>query len=274
MKIRAIFAGVMIAGATAAWADGGASPPFQVGEKLTYQIFWGPFAVGRATLEVAGIEPVDGHDCYHLIARAKTGGFVNLMFPVDSKTESWLDTEGLFSRRYRQNRLEGDHKRSDETVYDYDRMTAVTTNFYNGRTKIVPLDQHVQDVVSALYYVRAQPLTLDAGQQFVLNVGSTNYVVNVCPDQRKQLYVRPVGDVQALRLEPNPTLKIVANNKGRMWFWISDDRRRLPLLVASDMKIGSAKLVLYKIESTAPAVATRPVDRAPDQSEPAVAAKR
>jgi len=33
-----------------------------------------------------------------------------------------------------------------------------------------------------------------------------------------------------------------------MWFWVSDDIRRLPLLVASDLKIGSAKLILNKIE--------------------------
>ena len=88
----------------------------------------------------------------------------------------------------------------------------------------------------------------------MLNAVDTNLVVNVRPDQRKQLSIRPLGDVQALRLEPKPTLNIVAANKGRMWFWISDDERRLPLLVTTEMKLGSAKLVLYQIESTKPAM--------------------
>jgi hypothetical protein len=66
-----------------------------------------------------------------------------------------------------------------------------------------------------------------------------------------------LGDVQALRIEPNPTLSVVSANKGRMWFWISDDARHLPLLVTSDLKFGSARLVLYSVTTgKAPSAAT------------------
>ncbi len=274
MKIAAIIVCVALTGPAIASASGEADLPFRVGEKLTYQIFWGPFVVGRATLEVRGVEPVDGHDCYHLVARARTTGLTDWMFPIDSTSESWLDVQGLFSRKYRQNRLEGDHKRNDETVFDYEHGEAITTNAVSGKTKRNPVDGPVQDVVSCVYYMRAQPLMLDAEQQFVMNANSTNYTVNVCPDQRKRLFVRPVGDVQALRLEPHPTLKIVASNKGRMWLWVSDDKRRLPLLVNSNMRVGSARLVLSKIEAIAPAVASRPEKPDADHPESSVAAKR
>ncbi len=30
-----------------------------------------------------------------------------------------------------------------------------------------------------------------------------------------------------------------------MWFWVSDDQDRLPLLMRSTMSIGSARMVLY-----------------------------
>ena len=230
------------------WANGGENFPFHVGEKLTYQIFWGPFVAGRATLEVDGIEQVDGHDCYHLIAKATTVGLADFLFHVDSKTESWLDTAQLCTRRYRENRTEGKHVRANETQYDYDGKLASTTNLVNGKVKTLPLNGPVQDVISSVYYVRTRPLTLNLEESFPLNVGDTNYTVNVHPDLRKSMFFRPTGDIQALRIEPKPTLTIVAANKGRLWFWISDDQRRLPLLVASDMKIGSAKLVLFKIE--------------------------
>ena len=223
--------------------------PFRVGEKLTYQIFWGPFVVGRASLEVAGVEKVDDHDCYHLIAKAKTSGLAEWLFPVDSTAESWLDCRDLFTRRYRQNRSEGKHLTNDETHYDYEHREAITKN-KKGREKRFPLEQPVQDVVSSLYFVRAQKLMLDAEQTFVLNASATNYVVTIRPDQRKQLWLRPVGNVQALRIEPNPTLKIVAANNGRMWLWITDDERRLPLLVNSVLKLGNAKLVLFSVGMT------------------------
>ncbi len=235
-------------------ADDGANFPFQVGEKLTYQIFWGPFVAGRATLSVEGIEQVDGHDCYHLIAQAKTSGLADFLFHVDITTESWMDVNELYTRRYREHRVEGKKTRNTETLYDYDRHLMTTTNLNNGKTSICPVDEHMQDVVSALYYVRLLPLKSSITNKFLINAQGNNYPMNICPDARKSLWVRPVGDIEALRIEPQPTLNIVAANHGRMWFWVSDDVRKLPLLVSTDMKIGAARLVLYKIES-----ADRPV---------------
>jgi hypothetical protein len=229
------------------WANDADSIPFAVGEKLTYQIFWGPFVVGRATLEVAGIEPVDGHNCYHLVAKAKTSGLIELLFPVDSTAESWLDCDGLFSRRYREDRTEGKHHRNTESHYDYASKETVVTNRINGKQHHVLLDQPVQDVISSLYVVRTRRLMLDSDQVFTISADTTNYNVTIHPDKRNLVWVKPLGDVQALRVEPNPTLSVVSANKGRMWFWISDDARHLPLLVNSDLRFGSAKLVLFSV---------------------------
>ena len=195
MKKIVVIAGFLLAVAASSWANGGENFPFHVGEKLTYQIFWGPFVAGRASLEVQGIEQVDGHDCYHLVAQARTSGLAELLFHVDSTTESWLDVNQLFTRRYRENRVEGKKARNNETVYDYDHKQAVSTNLLNGKTSVMPLDQPVQDVVSALYYVRVQQLKPSVENNFLINAGSTNYSVHVRPDLRKTLWIRPLGDV-------------------------------------------------------------------------------
>ena len=248
MKLTVILVSVL-ASAGVARANGGDSIPFAIGEKLTYQIFWGPFVVGRASLEVAGIEPVDGHDCYHLVARAKTSGLIDTLFPVDSTAESWLDCQGLFARRYREDRTEGKHHHSTESHYDYAGQRTVVTNRINGKQHSVLLNQPVQDVVSSLYVVRTRKLMLDSDDVLTISADTTNYNIIVHPDARKLIWVKPLGDVEALRIEPNPTLNVVSANKGRMWFWISDDARHLPLLVNSEMKFGSARLVLYSATS-------------------------
>lgn len=275
--MKTVVIAVLMFGAWAGqlYANGGEQFPFHVGEKLTYQIFWGPFVVGRATLDVNGIQPVDGHDCYHLIAKAKTSGLAELLFPVDSTTESWFDAKGLFTRRYAEDRSEGKKQYNSETHYDYDQKVAITTNNHNGKVTSMPLTGPVQDVVSSIYYMRTRQLLLDAEQRFTVHANHTNYVVNILADQRKTLWVRPVGDIEALRMEPHPTLKIVAANKGRLWFWVSDDDRRLPLLVATEMKIGNAKLVLFKIESANPLLRSRngPARAAGPAVSPPVAAK-
>jgi hypothetical protein len=253
MRICILIAALLVSGVTLRAEEPPApTRPFEVGEKLTYQIYWGPFVVGRATLEVAGIEQVDGHDCYHLIAEARTSGLANSMYPVKTRTESWMDVEGLFTRKFKQDRSEGSHRRQDQTQYHYQQGKAVTTNFLTGKQRPHAINGHVQDVISSVYYMRAQPLSLKTEYTFTVNASQDNFKVTVRPDQRKQMNLRPVGTVNALRMEPDPTLKIVASNNGRMWFWVSDDERRLPLLVTSTMKIGSAKLVLFSIEQRKP----------------------
>ncbi len=246
---RIIILTVAVAGmACAARAMSGPVVPFAVGEKLYYRISWGPLPVGEACLEVAGIENIDGHDCYHLIAKGGTSGLGRLLFPVDSYSESWLDKKLLFSRLFKQDYREGRRTRQQETEYDYDHNEMITKNLKNGREKRLALKGPMQDIVSSLYYARTQPLALDQAQKFMVNVSDTNYAVSFQPDQRRDIDVRPVGEVPALRVEPKPTLKIVAANNGRMWFWISDDARRLPLLLNSTMSIGNAQMVLYKME--------------------------
>jgi hypothetical protein len=239
----------LVALAGTAWAGGTDSVPFAVGEKLTYQIFWGPFVVGRATLEVAEIKPLDGHNCYYLVAKAKTSGLIDLLFSVDSTAESWLDCDGLFTRQYCEDRTEGKHHRSSQTHYDYEHKETVITDRKDGRVQRMPLNEPVQDVVSSLYVMRTRKLMIDADQSFTINAGNTNYVVTIRPDQRNSVWVHPIGDVMALRIEPTPTLNIVSANKGHMWFWVSDDERRLPLLVNSEIKFGTARLVLYSISA-------------------------
>jgi hypothetical protein len=247
-KLTAILVS-LLASAGMTWA-GDADPislPFAVGEKLTYQVFWGPFVVGRATLEVVGTEPVDGHNCYHLVAKAKTSGLIDALYPVDSTAESWLDCDGLFTRRYREDRTEGKRHRDTESHYDYANKETVITNHVNGRQRHLLLDQPVQDVVSSLYVVRTKNLMLDCDQMFAISADNMTYNVTIRPDERKLVWVKPLGDVPALRIEPNPTLNVVSANNGRMWFWISDDARHLPLVVNSDLKFGSAKLVLFSV---------------------------
>ena len=227
-----------------------AAPPFGVGEKLTYEIRWGPLVAGQATLTVTGLEPLDGQVCYHLVGAAQTTGFVDLLYHVDSKIESWLDATGFFTHRFSQNRREGKSYHAEDSRYDYAAGQITTTNLINGGLKTTTVTGHEQDLLSAFYFLRTQPLQLNHDNHFPVDLTGKHYDVAACPDQRKILYFRPTGDIMALRIEPNPTLNIVAATGGKMWFWVSDDARKLPLMMVAKMKFGSIRLVLAGIEPT------------------------
>lgn len=238
-----------------AWGEATTNGAFRVGETLKYNIFWGPVVAGKASLQVLGIEPIDGHDCYHVRARARTAGLVRLLYPVTSTVDAWVDVKGLFTRRHEQNRAEGTHRTHDAGTYDYAQGTITVTNHLTGRVKTSALTEPVREVISSVYFLRTQPLALNVPHQLALQDGATNYVVTVKPDERRKIDVRPLGPVDALRIEPHPTLRIVDSLKGRVWVWLSDDHRRLPLLVVCNLPIGSARLVLERADDKiAPAV--------------------
>jgi hypothetical protein len=247
---------IMFAVLLAAAARGGDSP-FRVGEKLSYRIYWGPFEAGQASLEVAGIEAVNGRDCYHLVAKAQTSGLIDMLFHVDNTLESWLDVEELRTLRYRQKRIEGKHPKQSETHFDYVKGSFTLTNYLARTGCTLPLAKSVQDILSAVYYVRSQSVQLKQPLTFLVNAGDSTRMVRIVPDQQKKIWTNPLGEVPALRIEPNPTLTIVASNKGRMWVWFSDDAQKVPLVLISKLAIGSARFQLTEVTATDPALAKR-----------------
>src|SRR5207247_1129132 len=76
-----------------------AAVPFPVGERLRYGARYGPFSVGKATMEVAGLDTVDGVETVHFIFRIEGGA---LWYHLDQTMESWVGRTDFRSRRFHQ----------------------------------------------------------------------------------------------------------------------------------------------------------------------------
>jgi len=249
MQLVWIITGLLFAAAGAT----DAAAPFAVGEKLSYRALWGFIPVGEASLEVRNIETVAGRPCYRLVAEAHTTGAGRLLYRFDSVVESWLDVATAATYRHRNQTTEGKTSYTEETVFDYAAQTAITSNLTAGTVQSCRLDGPALDVISALYTARTRPMRPGLPQSLLIHASATNYVVSFKPEGPTTLDVRPVGAVPAVRIEPLPTLKFVARHRGRLWFWISNDERRLPLLAVTNTKLGTARLVLTRIETSPPA---------------------
>jgi hypothetical protein len=252
MKFASTMAGVLLTVIGVNGAELVAPAPFAVGEKLHYRVVWGPLTVGAASLEVRGLETVNGRLCYHFVAEAHTTGPGRLLYRFDTTAESWTDMHDLSTLRHRNQTTEGKRTTTEEILFDYDRHVATTTNLTTGTARTCRLDGPTVDVIGALYAVRSRPLLQGVLQRLTVNASATNYNVSFRPDQPQTMELRPVGIVPALRVEPQPTLKLIAGAQGRLWFWVSADARRLPLIAVTEIKIGSGRMVLTKIETSPP----------------------
>ena len=73
------------------------SVPFSVGERLTYDVYFGPLKAGEGSMEVMGHEDVRGTNTWHTRFRVR-GGVP--FYRVDDVLESWIGTECFHTLRF------------------------------------------------------------------------------------------------------------------------------------------------------------------------------
>jgi len=226
-----------------------ASPPFGVGEKIEYQIDYAFVPAGFACLQILSTETVSGRTAWRIFSEAKTNKTTDVFFKVRDKNESWMDTERWCSLRYREDIREGGYKRRSETVFDHGSLTFRYTKWRKGTEshKEGTLSPFVQDVLSALYFIRTLPLTM--GQEIPLNAnsGSSNWPLIIRVLGREKIKV-PGGTFRCIRVEPVMAGDGLFKAKGKLEVWLTDDFQRIPVKLRSKVAVGAfdADMIAYQ----------------------------
>lgn len=218
-------------------------------EKLTLSVSWGMLSVGEATLEVDRLVMFNGRPAYHLVSEARSNSFCDTFYQVRDLNESWLDARTLTSLGYSKKLREGHFFRDEWVLYDRDAGTFVArrTNrdgTFEVRTGTIPA--RVQDILSSVYYTRAQPL--EDGGQVVVDVNTPdNWPLVVKVIKRESVKV-PAGRFQTVEVEPAMRREGLFIQKGkRLQLWLSDDPARRPVLMKVEVFFGHITAVLREM---------------------------
>jgi len=220
---------------TAARADPDSLPavPFAPGERLVFSIDYGPVNAGEGTLEVRGFTRTDGHDCYVIESRAQSNRFFSAFYMVRDKVVSHMDARRLFSRYFMKRLREGDYRKNVEIRFDHETGKA---HYADGRTfDTMP---GIHDVLSAFYYVRTLPL--EPGRTWHVRTHSSrkDYPLEVIVHGRERVRV-PAGEFDCLVVEPVIQGEGLFQHEGKLTIWLTDDERRMPVLMKTKVKVGS-----------------------------------
>lgn len=210
---------------------------FGAGEKLVFNVQYGLITAGEATLEIRNVAEMAGQPCYRIVSDARTNDFFSKFFAVRDRYESYMDTTELYSLRYEKHVREGKFKRDESVDFDQKSHRAVY------KDKVVPIPPRTQDVLSALYYVRTLPL--EVGQSIALanHTDGKNYPLTVKVHGRERVKV-DAGEFDCLVVEPILRGPGIFTQKGRLMVWLTDDERRMPVLMKSKVVIGYVAAVL------------------------------
>lgn len=114
----------------------------------------------------------------------------------------------------------------------------------------------LQDVLSAIYFIRMQPLEVGKTFDVFIGDGGRVYRTPVKVVEKKKRMKTAVGRVDTLRLtaELFGPERLIDNEKGEFSLWITDDARRIPVRGRVKTDYGTFDINLKRVITTPPAV--------------------
>lgn len=234
--------------------------PFKPGEILVYEVSFSKLIfsgiVGDIKLAVA--KPVGPTSkLLEFKAEAVSRGFFPTLLGLKVKDtySSAVNEIDLGLQSYKRLIQEGKKRREQISVINRDsgRVTYSDRDLSNARalptTKEAPSPTWIQDVLSAIYFVRAQKLNEGEVIPVAISDGGEVYNVEVVVGKREGIRLA-LGQFSTVRLEARVFDGRFLRRSGEMLVWISDDPRRL--IVRARIKTSGATVTadLKRISDT------------------------
>ncbi len=224
---------------TPAW-----QPP--AAQKLRFEAEWRLVHAGDVEVETSGADS--------LKMQLRTAGVVRTFIKVDnhfhaSYRPGWCaeatELTAHEGKRHRETKVRFDaaERKAYYVERDLEKDAVVAQNS-------IDIPACVHDVTAGLQ--RLRELLPQPGAVIELPVSDGKKAVMARVEaQRREKIRTPVGEFQAIRYEAFLMSGVLYRRKGRLFVWISDDERRLPVQIRVQLPfyIGTVTLQLEKVES-------------------------
>lgn len=205
-------------------------------ETLFYNISWQSIPAGTATL----MFKENGEKAF-IELNARTLPVMDVIYPVRTHVKSEMLTSSSLPNRYFKQSKEGWGKENtSEVLFDRDRRIAeVYKNGRHLRTLEMPLDTY--DPISCLYFYRK--ISELGGKPVQLTITDGKKIsTGVATVLRKETIDVPAGRFNTLVVEPKMeglTGVFQKSPRSRILVWLTDDDRRLPVRLKSEVIVGA-----------------------------------
>ncbi|MGE5809404.1 MAG: DUF3108 domain-containing protein [Nitrospirota bacterium] len=220
---------------------------FSPGEKLTYEISWSKIVqAGTAVMEVREAMTRENRPAYEFVSSTHSTGLVEKFYPVRDTVKSIVD-EDLGSVSFSLRSSRGKRKRERDMLFDAAKGTVRVT--VNGESQVYSVPERVQDALSSLYYLRTRR-DLIVGKPIVVDVHDSGktWAVEIQTLGHERI-ATPAGEFDTVKVVTHPRYEGVFMNKGEITIWLTNDERRVPVLMKSTISIGSIVATLTEIEA-------------------------
>jgi hypothetical protein len=215
---------------------------FGAGEVLKFDVSYLGVTAGEAVLSVSDTVS-RGRKCLQARFGLVSKPFFNIFYRVTDWYRTVIDAEGIFPWRFEQHIREGGYTKDFEADFDQCAHVAKTTEGTH------PIPPYVQDMMSALYFARCVDYSgFKPGQRLHLQnfYKDSTYALDVKFRGRQTIEVE-AGTFNCIVIEPLVREGGLFRSEGKLYVWLTDDARRMPVRVSTQISIGSvdSELIEY-----------------------------
>ncbi|WP_297691198.1 DUF3108 domain-containing protein [uncultured Eudoraea sp.] len=215
---------------------------FKPGEWLKFRVHYGFLNASYATLHLIN-DMVDSIPVYHVVGKGKTTGFASLFFKVDDTYESYFDKEDGKPYRFVRKVYEGGYTKDVEINFDHNKDVAVLNDKKNNKKLNFTLQDSVQDLISAFYYLRNNYEFDDLVQGEVVELkvlydrdGIYSFKLRYLG---KEILKTKFGKVECLKFHPMVESGRVFKEKEGLALWVSNDMNKIPIRIKANLVVGA-----------------------------------
>lgn len=219
--------------------------PFEVGERLEYDINWMALPAGKGITEVRKGDTFNGRPTFHLWGNVLSSKIVDTIYSVDNTVEAIIDASGLIPYKFLVHMLESGQKKETRVAFDHTQGKA----FYWSK-RLSPkwgnedVDRQdsftstARDMFSGLFAARSLNYTLNQKQTFPVYENGQNMEVEFLPVANEFVNTK-VGAFQCWKIKITLKLNNVLKPTGDIHMWLSDDSKKYLVKFDTKVKIGS-----------------------------------
>ena len=186
-----------------------------------------------------------GRQVYTLLARAESNAFFSRFYKVRNRIESYWDRNGLLQLALRR-----EPPRGRLSVEEGDRLRSGATRGALLRRQDLPDPAARPGCLSSFYYTRTQALPLGGSIVFDYHASRKSQPLEVKVLGRERVET-PAGTFDCVAIEPILKAGGIFKNKGRLVIWLTEDARRMPVMMKSKVAIGSISVILQEVRNGA-----------------------
>lgn len=205
---------------------------FKTGESLKFVIRYGPVHAGYAYMEIPEIVDYNNRRCYRIVSRAESNDFFSAFYRVRDTAISLIDSIGIFSWHFEKELHEGKYDADLELIFDQPGNRVIT------KKDTIQTPPYVQDVLSSFYYLRTRELEIGKSYNIDHFADTNLYPLEVKVLRKETIRVQ-AGKFSCIVVQPLLRSAGVFKHKGKVTVWLTNDRYRMPVLMKSEIVIGS-----------------------------------